>query len=490
MRIDPVEPSTNNPNIRDIREYFIDPENPNGSDTLAKMMTFAIGYLAHGSTDRSVESGSENYDGIYPVLLEILKRESTTRRFDTRFMGQIHPQGNIIALLGNMIGAYMNTNTIVKEVSVAEHEMELEVIDWLCGIFGYDQEASGNVVIGGTTANMAALWVARQAKFKSWNENGLSTKDRAKPMVLANSMCHYSIDKACDILGMSLVRLPVNSFKTDTHKLAETLANMSEKRLSQISAIVAVAGETETGLVDDLNAIADIAERHGIYLHVDAAYGGPFVLSKVASLFHGIDRADSITVDPHKMLYTPYTAGAVLFKDKRKHALIQQSARYLSPRSNEGVLGDPNNRNFGFAGRLEGSMSSSGVISTWATIKLFGKEGFAALLNHTLDITGYAYSRVLDSDYLKPIHQPELNTLLIGLDVGQDLANDKYNELLAVIQKRVDESDVGGYISINGEVDKGRSCFRYVGMHPFTTTEHVEAVICAIETEVKSILVL
>ena len=119
-------------------------------------------------------------------------------------------------------------------------------------------------------------------------------------------------------------------------------------------AIVGLAGETETGMIDDLHGLADVAKKNGVYFHVDAAYGGPFILSRVGHLLQDINQADSITVDPHKLLYTPYQAGAILFKDKRNHMLIEkgmrQQARYLLRNEvRQGHLDEDVIRNFGMS---------------------------------------------------------------------------------------------------------------------------------------------
>lgn len=236
-------------------------------------------------------------------------------------------------------------------------------------------------------------------------------------------------------------------------------------------------------MVDDLNGIANLAEMYGIHFHVDAAYGGPFVLSRKRDLFKGIERADSMAIDPHKLLYTPYAAGAFLVRDKEEHALIQKTARYLCPKDNEGVLGRREDRNFGFAARVEGSMSSQGVLSTWATKELLGNEGIATVLNNTLDLTDHAHEVVGDSKLLKPLHEPHINTLLVGIEGVDDMPVKQQSKLVEKVQQEVDKR-YGYYISYNGEVDNGRSAFRFVAMHPFSRRKDVDGLFEVLEREV------
>ncbi len=480
--------------IEEVRKYFVNPEDPGsveklaglGADTIRVMADiYASGGDVEKMNSNSVEWMERNGgDEVSQVIGELLSREAETRRFDNKFMGQIHPQGNMVGILGNLVAAYMNTNTIVKEVSMSEHKMEGEVVGWLGDMFGYKKnEFSGNVVTDGTLASLTALWVARAKKVKEITDRG-DDPNKTIMHVLVNDMKHYSIDKSCEILGTNIKVdvLSRNGYKTDLNSCAEIIREVWEKG-EEVMAIVGLAGETETAEVDNLFGLAQISRANGIYLHVDAAYGGPFVLSSRNSLFRGIELADSITVDPHKMLYVPYQAGVVLFRDKKDHALIQKNARYLQPEENEGLLGDPDKRNYGFAARVEGSMGAGGVLSTWATLRLLGSEGVTALLEHDLELTRYCFERVSASEILRPIHVPELNTLLIGLRSNFGLDGMNYKKLMEKVQTSVDKK-YGYYISVNGEVDNGWSAFRFVAMHPWTTEQDVETLITLLEKEV------
>lgn len=490
--------------IERLRSYFTNPENAESAEDLAIMSAESIKVMAQiyatgGQVEKMspesriwLEDNFESQGGeLEDVLKMVLKEELKTRRFDSGFMGQIHPQGSKIGVLANMIAAYMNTNTIVKEVSESEHGMELEATKWLAEMFGYDPEQStGNITVGGTTANLAALWVAREKIIK---ERDYYKMDLDKPMhVLSNSMAHYSIEKASLILGhnIKLHKIPTTGFKSDVCAIEKLTAKLQSKG-EDVMAIVGLAGETETGEVDDFERLADVAEKYGVYLHADAAYGGPFILSRAGWRFKGISRANSITVDPHKMLFTPYNAGAILFKDKEDHALIQRSARYLEREAGKGVLGPEGKRNFGFAGRVEGTLGAAGVIATWATMKLLGNEGVGALADHTLDLADYAYNRCENSALLRSVNKPELNTMLVGLKPELGLTPEEYDKLIEKTQEILDSGRVSGptpYISYNGEVDNGRSAFRYIGMHPYTTEAHVEKLFSKIEEILGSLL--
>jgi glutamate/tyrosine decarboxylase-like PLP-dependent enzyme len=294
------------------------------------------------------------------------------------------------------------------------------------------------------------------------------------------------------MLGIKLVDVESDNFKINTKALEKSIKTVEQHGI--IVAIVGIAGETETGLVENIQELAKIAKEHDIYFHVDAAYGGPFILSRASNVFKGISQADSITVDPHKMLYTPYPAGAIILKNKEDHYLISKfhEVNYL--------------RNV--VPRVLGSMTSAGVISTWATIKLFGAEGIASLLNHTLDLVDYAYKRSQESEVLEPMYKPELNTLLIKIsDEFKDtctkagLTNEQINEKIMgneakgvksmedEVYNRMVPKDT--YIAINSNTDHDSKrkfvfpVFRFLATHPYTSSENVEEAITFLETTLR-----
>ena len=158
---------------------------------------------------------------------------------------------------------------------------------------------------------------------------------------------------------------------------------------------------------------------------------------------------------------------------------MKKKARYLLKEGERyGDGGSDGVRNFGFS-RPDGSLGSGGVLSTWGTIQLLSREGLASLLNHTLDLVEYGYQRVKESEVLRPVHVPEINTMLIGLRERARLSEREVN----LIQERL-YNNHGYYISCNGEVDDGRPAFRFVPTHPFTTTDDVERMISALEKEI------
>jgi len=477
--------------LEQIQKYFVDPNNTEVSEDLAELSGEAIRVMAQiyahgGDIDEMpnkykewLKNSDEDPDSLRGVLGTILSEECKTRRFDNRFLGQIHPQGNKIGILGNMIAAYMNTNMIFEGVSQSETLMEKESIQWLAKTFGFPETATGNIVSGGTLANQACLKIARDRALDSLGlkyDLNARVESKIPPMyVLTTKWRHYSVEKQCDTLGLGLIEIEADNFKMVPKRLEEKIIQLKDAGKIPV-AIVGLAGETETGMIDDLKTLSEIAKRQNVFFHVDAAYGGSFMLSRAQTeyyYFDGISEADSITVDPHKLLYIPYSAGAFLVKNPENHNLLHSDSRYIRA----------------LAKTVEGTRGSAGTISTYATIKLLGREGFRTIMNHTLDLAEYAFGQIEQSDILTPLHEPQLNTVLMRLSdkfkhvlKEKGFTNQKIEGVLCGMEKTYfDVMEPGKhYLAVNNGVDEDKTAdfsfsgFRYIGMHPYTTENDVK----------------
>ncbi|MBS3118247.1 hypothetical protein J4417_01030 [Candidatus Woesearchaeota archaeon] len=243
---------------------------------------------------------------------------------------------------------------------------------------------------------------------------------------------------------------------------------------------IAVAGTTETGNIDDLEGIANLLDEfenefeYRPHFHVDAAHGGGFVFHDLYSpkkngLLKGINRADSITVDPHKMLYTHYNAGCILFKNKQDHYLLKQTADYLFKNDGSCNLGQF---------RVEGSMGLEGAIQTWASLFCLGKKGYQTILQHVLDLTEYLEGKIKATTCFEVLHKREMNILCFRY-YNPEFSEEVNNEINKEAQKRM--YDTGkAYISnenqlhtIAGEKKK-IEVFRAIPMHPWTKREDID----------------
>lgn len=267
--------------IERVLAAFIDPNNPKMSlDNFSNQLTrMAVGTGGRGLTrdDRHVAQ----------ALRGVLDDVRDARLFNETYIGHLLSESSIPGMLGYMLAMRTGSNTVAREVSLTESMLEPEAIHGLMEIVGYDPEqGSGTFTSGGSMANMTALAVARELmQEKVGTEGAIEGKVR----VLTSPLAHYSVGKMCNLLGGPGRQIQVQPIKSQELRMSTRDVDQkitdSEREGVQIMAILAIAGETETGLVDPLNDIADITEEHGVNLIVDGAYGASYRLSRVGNKF-------------------------------------------------------------------------------------------------------------------------------------------------------------------------------------------------------------
>ena len=248
-----------------------------------------------------------------------------------KYMGhQVSVPAPLSALM-NLLSGLLNNGMAVYEMGKAATAIEKCVIELFCEEVGYDENSNGIMTSGGTLANLTALLAARQALKDSdiWQQGC-----REKLAILVSSQAHYSIDRAARVMGLGgdgVVLVPVDSgFSMDLTAL-ETCYQKTINAGFKVVAIVGSACSTATGVYDDLQSIADFCQKNNVWFHVDGAHGGAAVFSdKYKNILAGIEEADSIIIDTHKMMMTPALSTVVLYKNKVKGSqTFQQKAQYL-----------------------------------------------------------------------------------------------------------------------------------------------------------------
>jgi len=268
----------------------------------------------------------------------------------------------------------------------------------------------------GTLANFTALWVARNCLFApspgfaGIEAEGVHAAYRHKGVrrcvVLASRLGHYSLRKAAGLLGIGneqLVTVEMDSgWRVDLGKLAETVRDLTRPGSeTAVLAIVGIAGTTETGTVDPLEPMAEICAEHGIHFHVDAAWGGPTLLSGAyRGLLSGIEKADSVTIDGHKQFYMPMTSGMVFFRDPTVLDAVAYHAGYINR---------PGSVDLGIRS-ISGSREATSLMLDCA-LRIMGAEGYALLIDHGI-ATARAFAEAIEQrkDF-ELITAPELNIL-------------------------------------------------------------------------------
>ncbi len=411
------------------------------------------------------------------VVEEMANDYTKARKFDHLSVAQLHPSGNILGILAHNVSTLTNNNTIVEEVSPLETSYERWSLEWMNRhIASYDtKESSGILTSGGTSANQTALLIARVATQRG--RFGGEWDGKQPVTILANEMAHYSIKKAAQMLfprgqvDVEPVPLRADTLKMDTDRL-DAIVKRHDESGRRILAIVGVAGETETGLVEDIDKIGDIAKSRNIFFHVDGAYGAPFVLSRAKDLFKGLSEADTITCDPHKYLYVPYSVGSLLIKNFELHGLLDQFNE-----DGKEYMFNKEGHNLGSA-RIEGSMGGQGASSVYWTLKVLGEQGMGALLDHTLDVTKTFAEAINENGTFRNVFEPELNTACV---VPHVYSKDD-GSYFSTVEKILAEDNI--YLSrtnlplINPATAtvNNQDVFRFVATHPYTSCGDAEAI--------------
>jgi len=309
-----------------------------------------------------------------------------------RFWGWVMGNGTILGVLAEMLASTMNPN-LVGGNHVGAY-VETQVIDWLKEIMGFPADASGILVSGGSMANLVGLAVARnvQAGFDVRKE-GVAA---GSPMIIYGSVeMHSSVQKAVELMGLGsthLRKIPVDSqYRID---LAELESAIQEDRRAgnHPICIVGSAGTVNTGAIDDLQSLADLCQREGLWYHVDGAFGAFVRLSpELHSMVAGLERADSLSFDLHKWMYLPFEAGCVLVRHPREHFLtFSLTPDYLVHVGERGLASGARwYSDYGF--QLSRNFRA---LKAWMSIKEHGIEKYGRMVQQNMAQARYLAERV------------------------------------------------------------------------------------------------
>ncbi len=323
----------------------------------------------------------------------------------------------------------LNQNQVKIETAKASSFVERELIAWMHRIiFNRDDTfyrkhiqnpkiALGNITSGGTISNLTALMVARERAFpadrnfpgirKVGVEGALNYYGYSKMVIFVSRRGHYSIRKAANLLGLgekNVIYIPVDTYhRINIKALRKTIQNIKRTDLekgekTKIMSIIGIAGTTETGNIDNLMELGNIAREENAYFHVDAAWGGAALLvDEYKSLFRGIEKADSVAVDAHKLLYCPMSMGVVAFRNEKDLNHLKTISQYVNrPDSVD-------------TGRftIEGSRPFA-CLKLWASLKIIGRDGYRLLFGQAQEATS-TFKRILEeSGNFEILNHPEL----------------------------------------------------------------------------------
>ena len=374
------------------------------------------------------------------------------------FLAYVSGSGTVPGAAADLLASGLNPNSGGWTLSPAASELELHLMRWLAAQFGLPEGSGGLMTSGGATSNLTALKVARDTLGGGdVRREGVGGGHLA---VYASAECHASVSDATDLLGMGTAA--VRSIPTDaalrmrTELLREAIDNDVAAGATPI-AVVGSAGTTGTGAIDPLEEIADICTQRGIWFHVDAAYGGAGMLAPdLRPLFAGIERADSITFDPHKWLYTPQPSASLLVRDP---GLLRDSFSVHAAYVHE-------DRDLTGAGQNIGEMGPTWsrpfmALKVWMSLAAHGTEAYARRISHDVELARYLDAEAERRDELESM-SPVTLSIACYRYVPADLpAGEGRNAYLNLLNERLmgEIRRAGPSFPSNAEIE-GLYCLR------------------------------
>jgi aromatic-L-amino-acid decarboxylase len=424
-----------------------------------------------------------------PAPAEGVKFEEVLAEFRTKiapFMLNSHnprslpyftPPALPVSVAGETLAQWTNQGVDIWSCSPVGSLVEEEIIHWLCDLVGYGEGSFGVLTSGGVMANIMAMTVARDVHLPGLL--GVDRKPRGRDLegvrVYASDQTHFSVRRGLDILGFPPETMHVVPSDARFRLRADALAEAVEADLNAglvPFAVSAVTGSTNTGSIDPVVEIAEVARSTGMWLHVDAAYGGAVRLSaSERHLVEGLDLADSVTLDPHKWFFQAHDIGGLLVKE-RDHLIRTFHASPEYYRSGP-VEEEPLNW---YAYSLEGTRRFR-ALKLWCSWKFLGTEGFGRLIEHTLGLARHMMRRIDESDdFEAEPTDPQLSVvcfrhLVDGLD-GEAL--DRHQDDL----QRALERSGAGWVSTTKL--HGRTYLRAGIVNYQTTTGDIDALLATL----------
>ena len=368
---------------------------------------------------------------------------------------------NFIGSLADALSSGFNVFAGSWMASPAATQVEIIMINWLLEMFGFPVKQGGGIFTsGGSMANLTAIVTARRIK---------CGEDFSNTTVYLSDQAHSSNIKALNILGFKKQQIRIVptdlEFRISINKLKNAIyADKLDDRMPLC--VIASAGTTNTGTVDPLNTLADICEDENIWFHIDGAFGGAAILGKEGDqLLQGIDRADSLTVDPHKWFFQPYELGCLLVKDH--HWLTETFTE--KPEYLRDVEGNKSEINFYDHGvQLTRSFKA---LKLYMSLKTFGLDAFKQAVQYNIELAEQVESILRKSDQWEVVSSATLAVINFRFNpLGNNYSESKLDEINQFISKQIIES---GEALLATTVLHNQVVLRMCLINPRTTLEHV-----------------
>lgn len=399
------------------------------------------------------------------VLPNLLRTPSTD------YMAHLHGPSLVETIAAEQIISTFNQSMDSWDQSPVATEIEVEVINHLCKLYGYDENADGVFTSGGSQSNQTAIilardWFCQNVLNYDIKKYGVNEECR-KLRMYTSEISHFSMEKSAHILGLgyqSVVKVPVDSRKKIDMAALRSLIEEDKKAGNIPFLVVATAGTTDFGSIDPIAEISQLAKENNLWVHADAAYGSGVIMSdKYADRVAGLKLCDSITVDFHKMFVMPISCSAVLIKDGNDFEALTIHADYLNREEDE---------EDGYTNLVDKSLQTTrrfDALKVWMSFQARGKDGWSKLINASMGNAQYLYQQLkADSDF-EVITEPEISSVVFrykncGSDEEADTVNKKVRR--ALIHQHG--------VVIGQTISDGHTCLKFTLLNPLITHEKLD----------------
>ncbi len=399
-------------------------------------------------------------DGVVAELAAIIER---SRPPSPRFSGYVFGSGDPVGAVADLLASVLNQNVTAWRSAPAAVAVERTVVDWIAAAVGCSG-FGGSLCGGGSSANLMGLAMARETKLPA-NDGGAQAA-----VVYASEEVHMSIPKAVALLGLGRNNMRLIRTDAEFRMIPQELeiAIEQDRRAGKMAiAIVATAGTVNTGAIDPLPEIAAVAHEHGLWLHVDGAYGALAALA-LPERFRGLEQADSLSLDPHKWLYQPADCGCLLFRDPgAARAAFAHTGDYAKVLNQEPLEG------FAF---FEESLELSRrfrALKLWLALRYHGREAFRAAIRNDLAHARRLADHICATSALELLAPVELSAVCFRA-LKKGASEDELNRFNALVLKRVIERR---RVFFSNATVRGRFALRCCFVNHRTTDADVDAVV-------------
>jgi aromatic-L-amino-acid/L-tryptophan decarboxylase len=404
--------------------------------------------------------GEQAFTGLHAVV-------DHARAQNGRFFGYVQGPGEPIAALGDLLASILNQNMTAWRSSPSGVTIERTVVRWLAEAVGC-RGFLGTLTGGGSAANLMGLAMAREAKIPA-NERGLFATSRG--VIYASEQVHMAVPKAVAMLGIGRENLRYimcdEAYRMIPSQLEEAIRRDQVQGLRPV-AVVASAGTVNTGAIDPLREIAEIARAYDVWMHVDGAYGALAAIA-VPEKFDGLDLVDSLSLDPHKWLYQPLDCGCLLYRDV---AQARTTFTYTGSYAKQ-LSADPIEGFAFFEESIELSRRFRGL-KLWLSLRYHGLDGFRAAIRQDLEHAQRLAAAVDACPELERLAQVELSAVCFRHQVSASASEDARNRFnLALLKRMITRGRV--YLS-NAEL-KGKFCLRACIVNHLTKDSDIDEVV-------------